>query len=103
MVVKCRNKEVELKYTFNSFKYMTDFSASAFEEIDDKPFKVLGILEILLLGALNHDKKVRFTTDDVDDVLESMSENGDLAGLLEHLMGILQESGFFKGLQKKQK
>jgi len=100
MIVNLRGKEVEVKYSFNSFKYMRDFSPSVLEQLEDKPFELIPFMEIMMLGALNHNKKVKFTVDDADDVLEDVSENGDISKLLEDLMELLQESGFFKSLQK---
>lgn len=57
MVVKFNGKDLELKYTFNSFKYMKEFSTTMFDKVNENPFLIIDVLEVLLLGALNHDKK----------------------------------------------
>jgi len=102
MVVNFNEKEIELKYTFNSFKYMKNFSTKMFDEVNEKPFAIIDALEVLLMGAINNDKKVKYTLEDVDTILEDISNKGELPELLEQLMELLQESGFFKGLQKEQ-
>ncbi len=103
MVVKLGNREVELKYTFNSFKYMQEFSPTVLEEVEDKPFKIIPFLEILVMGAVNHNKKNRFTEDEVDEFLEEYFNDGDISELIETLMAELENSGFFKKLQQEQK
>lgn len=103
MVVKFNGKDLELKYTFNSFKYMKEFSTTMFDKVNENPFLIIDVLEVLLLGALNHDKKKVFTEDDVDNILEELSDNGQLSEVLEYLMELLQNSSFFKGLQKEKK
>lgn len=104
MTVKIDNKEIELKYTFNSFKYMKEFSPAVMENLENQPFMVLDFLHLLLMGALNNDKKVKISHDQVDDFLEDFFEqsDGDVSELIEELMGKLQESSFFKKLQGKQ-
>lgn len=101
-VIKFKGKEKELKYTFNSFKYMQELDLSVLEEVESKPFKIIPLMETLLLGALNYDPKERATLVEVDKFLdEFFNEDGDIGSLLEELMGLLQESSFFKSLQKK--
>lgn len=101
--IKIKNKEYELKYTFNSFKFMQDFDVSAMEEVEKKPFKIIPVLEMLLLGAVNHNAKQVVKEQDIQDYLEEYiaSEDGDITALLETLMQLLQESSFFKSLQRK--
>jgi len=41
MNIKVDGKEIELEYSFNSFKYMEDFNVLELQEIESKPFKVL--------------------------------------------------------------
>lgn len=103
MVVVIKNKEVDLKFTFNSFKYMEDFDLSAIETIEAKPFKIIPLLETLLLGAVNCDPKQKFTVIDVQNFIEIFVEEGSITDLLEELMTLLQDSRFFKSLQKTTK
>ena len=100
MIIEMKKKEVELKFTFNSFKYMQDFDIKALDEIESKPFKIVPMLETLLMGAVNSNPKVKFTSNDVQEFLEIYVENESITELLEVLMGSLQESSFFKSLQK---
>lgn len=103
MTIKFKGKEQELKFTFNSFKYMTDFEISVFAEVEDKPFKIIPLLEMLLLGALNSNSKVIVDIVDVQEFLEEFVEDGEIGSLLEDLMQLLQDCNFFKSLQKKTK
>jgi hypothetical protein len=100
MTVKIKNKEYELKFTFNSFKYMEDFDITALQEIESKPFKIIPIISTLLYGAVNHNPKVRVRLEDVEIFLEDFIVDGDVGELLEELMTLLQDSNFFKSLQK---
>lgn len=100
--VNIKSKEYELKFTFNSFKYMEDFNIGDVGDIEKKPFKIIGILETLLFGAVNHDPKYIVKIHDVQYYLEQFVNNdGDIVTLFEELMTLLQESSFFKSLQKK--
>ena len=102
--IKIKNKEVELKFTFNSFKFMENFDIKAVEEIESKPFKIIPMLEVLLLGALNNNPKVKVSIVDVQEFIEGYIEDGSITELMEELMTLLQDSSFFKSLQKaKQK
>lgn len=100
MMINIKGKEVELRYSFNSFKYMKDFSLQGLEEVEDKPFLIVPMLESLLMGAVNNNPKVKFTVVDVQAFLEEYMENESLTGLLEELMDKLQKSMFFKSLQR---
>ena len=101
--VTIKGKEYDLKYTFNSFKYMQDLDVSVFEEIEKKPFLIAPVVETLLFGAVNHNAKQKVKQDDLIDFLDEFisDENNSLVELLESLMELLQKSGFFKSLQKK--
>lgn len=100
--VKIKSKEYDLKYTFNSFKYMSDFEFSGLEDLDKKPFKIIPIVENLLFGAVNHDPKYIVKLQDVQSYLENyVIDGGNIVSLLEELLASLQESNFFKALQKK--
>lgn len=103
MNIKIKGKEVELKYGFNSFNYMRELDMSIMQELDRKPFMVLDMVETLLMGAVNHNPKVKYNIYDVQDAIEDFMEEGSLPELLEYLMTILQDSNFFKSLQKTTK
>ena len=92
--------EYELKYTYNSFKYMEEFDLNEIAELENKPFRMIGTTEELLLGALNHNPKVEFGKEEIGEYIESVLEEGNIMELLEQLMELLQTSSFFKSLQK---
>ena len=100
-IVKIGETNYTLKFTFNSFKYMEDFDLNEINKLEEKPFKIVGILETLLMGALNNNPKVVVSEEDVQNYLEKYMEDGDLAELLQTLIDLLQDSNFFKSLQKK--
>lgn len=89
-----------IKYTFNSFKFMENLDFSELANLERTPFKIIGILEILLMGGLNHDRKVKYTIDIVAEIVEDTMDNGDISELLGDLMVELEKSSFFKNLQK---
>lgn len=99
-IIKIGKKEVDLQYTFNSFKYMQEFDINALVEAETKPFKILGILEIMLMGALNSNPKIKISEIEVQNYIENSTEDGAISDLLEILMDKLQKSTFFKMLQK---
>lgn len=101
LVIKVRNEEAELKFTFNSFKYMKEFDMGAIENVEKKPFEIIPILELLILGALNNSPKKKYTETDVANFLEEFIEEGSIVELLNQLMELLQESSFFKSLQRE--
>lgn len=103
MRVNIQGTNVLLKYTFNSFKHMEDFDLSDIEMIENKPFKMIGITETLMLGAVNNDPKVEFTQVQVSEFLESYIEENDITELLGKLMDLLEKSSFFKSLQMEKK
>jgi hypothetical protein len=92
-VLKIGKREIEPKFTFNSFKYMKEFSVSDFEQIETHPFVLGAMLDVLLMGAVNSDPRVKFSETEVQDYLEQFSADGDVTALLE-------ESNFFKALQR---
>lgn len=103
MVITIKSKEVELKYSFHSLKYMKDFSLKELEDIEDKPMLLASALETLLMGAVNHRRTEQFTLGNVQDFLEQYidEEENDMVELLQNLMKLLEESGFFKSLRKR--
>ena len=102
MEIIYKGKPVELKYTFNSFKYMQDLDLEELQTLGSTPFKVLGIVDTLMKGALNHNPRRKFDDGDVSEIIEEVMEDGDLMELLEFLLEELQESSFFKNLQEEQ-
>lgn len=103
MVITIKSKEVELKYSFHSLKYMKDFSLKELEDIEDKPMLLASSLETLLMGAVNHRRTEQFTLANVQDFLEQYvdEEENDMVELLQNLIKLLEESGFFKSLRKR--
>lgn len=100
MNVTIGKKEYELKYTFNSFRYMEEFDVGELQMMERKPFKMIPLLRILLHGAVNHNPKQKVSMDSVDAFLEEYGETGDIGNLLEELINLLEESNFFKSLQR---
>lgn len=100
-IIKINGKDVELKFTFNSFKYMQDFDAKDFENAESNPFLIAKELEVLVMGAANNSPKFKVKEEDVQEFLEEYVSENDPADLLTELMEKLQESSFFKSLQKK--
>ena len=99
MKIKIKGKDVELKFTYNSFRYMEDLDINDISKIETNPFKVIRINEILLLGALNNNPKKIYEFDVVQEYLETALEEGNLFQVSEQLMGLLEKSSFFQNLQ----
>lgn len=91
-----------LDYTFNSFNYMEDLDIEELATIDKKPFKMFKFATILLLGAMNNDPRVRVDIETVELALVEYAKEKSIPELIEELIGLLQESDFFKSLQKKE-
>lgn len=100
MVITIGGKEVELKYTYHSFRYMEELDIEELMSLDKKPFKLIRISENLLLGAVNNDPKQVIKYEDVSKYIQNEFENGNINDLLESLMVLLEESSFFQNLQK---
>lgn len=98
--IKLYGKEHEMKFSFNSFKYMKEFNFKDLETLEDNPFKLATMLQTLLVGALNSNPRIKVPEEQVVSYLEEFSKDGDLSDLLSELLDILQESNFFKSLQK---
>lgn len=101
MNIMYEGKEVELKFTFNSFRYMQDLDLEDLQNLETTPFKVLGITETLMRGALNHNPRNKYSTIETVEIIEEVMEDGELIELLEFLLEELQESSFFKNLQEQ--
>lgn len=102
MKIKHAGKDVEMKYSFNSFRYMEELDPKALQTLDSAPFKIVGIVETLLRGALNHNPNKKFSNDDVVEIIEEVMKESRLLELLEFLLDELQKSSFFKNLQEQQ-
>ena len=100
MKLEHNGKEYDLKFTYNSFRYMQDLDFGELETIDSKPFRILGFTEELLLGAINSDPKRKVGIVEVSNIVEAKMEEGKLVELMERLIKLLEDSSFFKNLQK---
>lgn len=100
MKFKIKDKDVELKYTFNSFRYMQDFDLVELEMIERKPFLAINVVSKLLLGATNWTPNDKHSLDEVYTALESYMETESLSVLIDFLVEELQDSDFFKSLQR---
>ena len=101
MEIKYKGERIDLKYTFNSFKYMEELDLGDLNNLEAKPFKIVGVTKLLLAGCMNHNPKVVYDEEAVYEVLDEVSEEGKLMELVELLMEELQKSSFFKNLQEK--
>ncbi len=100
--IKSATKEYDATFTFNSFRYMQDFDVSVFDDIDQKPFKIIGVLDQLLSGALNYNKSIKVSHQEVEECIEYIFENGDAVDTITELMTELEGCNFFsKALQQK--
>lgn len=96
-----KEKEYELKYTYNSFRYMEEFDIEDLNIVESKPFKIIPIVMTLLTGALNYNPNKPVKLALVNEILEDVIENGNIQELFTDLIDCLQDSNFFKNLQKE--
>lgn len=101
MILEHKGKEYNLSFTYNSFRYMQELDLGELEQIESKPFKMIGFTEELLLGAINNTPTKKITVKTVSEIVEEKMEQGELMELMEDLIKLLEESSFFKNLQKK--
>ena len=99
MIIKCEGKEVELKFTYNSFRYMEDFKISDLESVNENVFKIARLTQEMLLGAMNCEPLKKYTVKQVDSLMREYDENGELIELFSDLSELLSDSSFFKGLR----
>lgn len=99
MSINIQGKDIELKYTYNSFRYMEDLDLDEMATLESTPFKLIGVLETLLLGAVNHNPKVVVTPNQVAEYMNDNYEDIDIMELMNNLMEKLEESSFFQNLQ----
>lgn len=100
MILEHNGKEYNLKYTYNSFRYMQDLDLGELELIESKPFRIIGFTEELLFGAINNDPTKKVSITEVSKIVEQRMEEEKLVELMENLIKLLEESSFFKNLQK---
>lgn len=100
MNIEIDGKSYELKYTFNSFKHMKELNLDDLQDCNKYPFKMFSIVSTLFAGAINHNPKSEFSSSKSDSLLEKYCESNSTVKLLESLMEMLQENGFFKSLQQ---
>lgn len=100
MEIKINGKIRQLKFSFNSFKYLEDFDFAELEDMETKPFKLIRVTEELLFSAVNNDRKNYISVDLVQDYLEEVLEKGELPDLFAELAEMLQSSSFFQNLQE---
>jgi hypothetical protein len=103
MNIKVKDKDYELKFSYNSFLHLGDFDMSGLEEIQHKPFMLITVTRQLLIGALNFDPKKIVTVEEIDEIMETMLEETNISDLFTDLVKLLEDSSFFKSLQKKPK
>lgn len=103
MEIKIKGKVRDLKYSFNSFRYMEDFNIEEVNTLDRTPFKIARITETMFRGALNHNPKDLVSDEDILKTLEKLSDEGELVKLFEHLSELLEKSAFFQSLQENPK
>lgn len=104
MELEIGKKKYKLAFTFNSFRYMEELDFTELEDVESKPFKMIGFTEKLLLGALNSNPKVQYSIQDAMSILENYVDGGgNLVELIEDLTNMLEESHFFKNLQVSKK
>ena len=99
-VAKIMVNETELKFTFNSFKYMQEFSGDSFADLKNHPFKIISLTSMLLLGALNNNPATVYSEEFANSYIETYCETNNISMLFADLSELLQESSFFKSLQK---
>ena len=100
MTIEINGITYQPKFTFNSFKYMEDLDVSALENLKKTPFMIVPFVETLLMGALNSNPRTRVAMVDVDEYLEEYVKEGSLTELADELIKLLEESNFFKSIQK---
>ena len=93
-----------MKFTYFSFKNMTDLSMDDLNDLDNHLFKIITATEKLLYGGLNHNPRKTYTQKDVEEYMvalaDSEDENESVIELFTNLMEELDKSGFFKQLQR---
>lgn len=91
------------KYSYNSFQYMDeiDFSILEGKNLLKKPLKIATMLQYLVMGAVNYHPKIKVSEEEVIEYLDNfLSNGGDMNDLLTFLVEMLNETSFFKALQK---
>lgn len=99
--INVNNTDYILKFTFNSFKFIDDLELGT--DYSQFPLKTMTLTYKLLYGALNWARDKYYNEDDVDAIFEGyLQEDGDVQLLMKNLISMLNETNFFKALQKKE-
>lgn len=101
MKIKIGEVDVELRYTFNSFKYMREFDINEMNDIQNKPFKLFAVLSELFYGAVNHNPSIVISREESDTMLQEYvsSKDCNIGEFINKLFEMLTENDFFKQLQ----
>ena len=101
MKIKIGEVDVELRYTFNSFKYMKELDISDMNNLDKKPFKIFNVLSELFYGAVNHNPNVSVSREESDTLLQDYlsSDDCNIGEFSNKMVEMLLENDFFKQLQ----
>ena len=101
MKIKIGEVDVELRYTFNSFKYMREFDINEINDIQNKPFKLFAVLSELFYGAVNHNTSIVVSKEESDTMLQEYvsSKDCNIGEFINKLFEMLTENDFFKQLQ----
>ena len=101
MKIKIGEVDVELRYTFNSFKYMREFDINEINDIQSKPFKLFAVLSELFYGAVNHNPSIVVSKEESDTMLQEYvsSKDCNIGEFINKLFEMLTENDFFKQLQ----
>lgn len=101
MEIKIAGKTKELRFSYNSFKYLEDFDISVVEDMEKKPFKLMRLTKELLFAACNHEKKDYIDMTFVEAYVENSFNERKLSGFFEELFSLLTESPFFPELPEE--
>lgn len=101
MMIKIKDKDVELKFVYNSFKYMENLDLGKLDQVENKPFMLIDVTEQLLYGAVNNNPDVHISLSDVQEYVEAVMNEGSFGALYSDLLKLLEDSSFFKSLQQE--
>lgn len=103
--IKVKDKDYNLKFTFNSFKHMKNVEYPNISLDNDKniikPFAMVEFISDLFYGAMNCYVDKPFTRTECDEILETYIENTDFNVFAQELIQELNDSGFFKNVAVK--
>ena len=99
MNINYKDKEIELKFTYNSFRYMEDLDINRLEQMDSNIFSMIGVSRDLLIGAINKEPSEKYTYADVDAILEPLTDSGEIVDFFREIFELLSNSGFLSRLR----